>query len=386
MFLLDTAPFTYSDPWKIPFDDRFRALAKGEIKIAYYYDYPDNSTFRYRVYNMIQALSLSTKSISAAFFSYDEQAYLDQIVDMADILVICRARYNHRINHAVSKAHRQNKTVIFDVDDLVTNSAYAHFIVHTLAQDPENPQIWDYWFGYIGRIAASMDLCDRIITTNNFLGDQLRLQTGKPVDIIPNFLNKEQMEYSEKIIRAKRKNNFARDDRIHLGYFSGTPSHNRDFDLVHDALIELLETDPRVHLRVVGYLDVNGKFDSFRSRIEMIPLQDFVNLQKKIAEVEINLVPLVDNLFTNCKSELKYFEAGVVGTISIASPTFTYREAICDGENGYLAQPFEWLTKIREVIACIDNYSTIADKAYSESVKRFAWYNQTNIIEQSLNL
>ena len=59
-------------------------------------------------------------------------------------------------------------------------------------------------------------------------------------------------------------------------------------------------------------------------RIEVCPLQDFVNLQRLIGEVEINIVPLQDNAFTNCKSELKYFEAAIVETVTVATPTYTF--------------------------------------------------------------
>jgi len=36
--------------------------------------------------------------------------------------------------------------------------------------------------------------------------------------------------------------------------------------------------------------------------------------------VEIVIAPLQENVFTNCKSELKYFEAAIVGTIPSYSP------------------------------------------------------------------
>ena len=57
-------------------------------------------------------------------------------------------------------------------------------------------------------------------------------------------------------------------------------------------------------------------------------------------------MPLQYNAFTNCKSELKYFEAAVVGTQTIASPMFTYARAIRHGENGYLAQAHQWADRI----------------------------------------
>ena len=41
----------YVDPWLSSLDDRLRQLAAQPRRIAYFYEYPDTSTFRYRVFN-----------------------------------------------------------------------------------------------------------------------------------------------------------------------------------------------------------------------------------------------------------------------------------------------------------------------------------------------
>ena len=66
-------------------------------------------------------------------------------------------------------------------------------------------------------------------------------------------------------------------------------------------------------------------------------------MQREQAKVDINIVPLVNNEFSNCKSELKYFETAIVGTPTCATPSFTYSSAIENGENGYLCEKGEWL-------------------------------------------
>ena len=97
---------------------------------------------------------------------------------------------------------------------------------------------------------------------------------------------------------------------FHVGYFSGSPSHARDFAIAAPAIARLMRADPRVVLRVVGFFDPHPQLAALRDRIEVAPLQDFINLQRSIAEVEINIAPLQDNVFTNCKSDRRFFEAG----------------------------------------------------------------------------
>ena len=384
MFILKSSPSAYTDPWQSTFDERLRRLGKGRRRVAYYYDYPDNSTFRYRVYNMIQVLEGSRQGASAAYFSYEEQDRLDQVVDLADVLVICRARYNHRLNQVVGRAHRLDKPVIYDVDDMVFDLAYAHLIMDTVGEDLGKASTWDYWFGYISRLNATLQLCDRAITTNPTLAGYLRDFTHKPVSVIPNFINREQLAVSDPIFQEKTSRGFERDGRVHLGYFSGTPTHYKDFELISDTLLELLRRDERIHLRLVGFIDLKPPLSRYADRIELTPLTDFLSLQHKISEVEINLVPLLENNFTNCKSELKYFEAAIVGTLTVASPIDSFKQAIRDGENGYLARSYEWIDKISTLIDSLDRYPEMAALARQDSLDRFAWTKQLDLIERTL--
>jgi hypothetical protein len=96
-------------------------------------------------------------------------------------------------------------------------------------------------------------------------------------------------------------------------------------------------------------------------------------------------MPLQDNIFTNCKSELKFFEASIVGTLSVASPTFTYADSIKDSTTGYLANSFEWFDKLDSIISSIDDRcSSILKASYNDVEKKYAWYNQIELIENVL--
>ena len=83
-----------------------------------------------------------------------------------------------------------------------------------------------------------------------------------------------------------------------------------------------------------------------QNRVRFTPLVDFIELQQLIARVDVNIVPLVQNTFTNCKSELKFFEAAAVNTVTVATPTYTYEKAIKDGETGFLCRPGQWYDRI----------------------------------------
>lgn len=373
MFRFDVPPVVPRDyPVPQSFHARRKAFFAGGPRVAYVYEHPDSSTFRYRVGNMIDVLSLHPTA-SAAYFTASELDSLGSIVAAADALVICRCRLSDALSHLILVAKERGVRVFFDVDDLVFDVRYAPLLMTTLDFDKSEAKSWDHWFAYMGRLGATLRLCDAAITTNRFLADRITEFAGIPAHVLPNFMNREQLEISSRIYAQKQQSGFRRDDSIHFGYFSGSPTHNRDFGTVARALADLLERDPRVRIMGVGYIDRHPALQAFRDRIELHPMQDFVNLQRLIGAVEFNLVPLVDNVFTNCKSELKYFEAGIVGTVSIACPTHVFARSIEDGRNGFLARSLDWQAKLDEAIAALDRYPELAAAAHADCLARYSW-------------
>jgi glycosyltransferase involved in cell wall biosynthesis len=379
----------YVDPWLTSFDERLRQLAAQPRRIAYFYERPDTSTFRYRVFNPGLTLAANPDlGVSGAWFDHRDLNTDDSFIDVAHALVICRARYNARVAYMVARARARGIPIVFDCDDLVFDAGRAHLLVDSLGVDSSSEAIWDYWFGYTGRIGATLRLCDAFVTTNEYLAERAlechpRLRTA----IVPNYFNPEQQDLSQSCYRAKQNSGWERDGRIHIGYFSGTPSHARDFAIVAPAIGRLLARDPRIVLRVTGYLDLDQVLMRYRDQIEFYPLQDFLNLQRLIAEVEVNIAPLQDNSFTNCKSELKFFEAAICGTLTLATPTFTFRNSIVDGKTGFLVPSHAWDLALQEAVAVVEDksrYETIAAAAFEHVQKAYGWNRHAHTIARAV--
>lgn len=376
----------YSDPWKLPLAQRLRELARGRQRVAYFYEKPDNSTFRYRVYNMAQALNAQADEVSAAYFFHEDLPQLPNLSTLADLLVICRTHYDHRVAQLAASFKARGKRVLFDTDDLIFDVRYAHLLFNTLDQNPDESAIWDYWFASIGRIGETLRLCDAAITTTQPLAERIQAFVDIPVAVAGNFLNREQLELSDRLYEAKQRSRIGEDGLVHLGYFSGSPSHNRDFAMVVPALHDLLAADESLGVIVVGYIEPGPWLERYGSRVKRFPFQDYVNLQRLIARVEYNLMPLQSNAFTHCKSALKYFDAAVVGTPSIASPTATYAPAIEHGRTGWLAASHEWLPVLQQVLAQRDNYHEVAAAAHDDARAKYCWTAQRPVILAALGL
>jgi glycosyltransferase involved in cell wall biosynthesis len=382
------APVIYSDPWLLPLRDRLTMLCRRKRRVAYFYEQPNNSTFRYRAYNMAQVLNefAAAADVSASYFFLEDVGRFDEIADAADLLVVCRSRYGALLSQLMAKFRARRKRILFDVDDLVFDPAYTRLLVQTLGLNAYDDHVWEQWFAMTARLGAVLKECDGAIGTNEMLAKRLEEFSGLPARVVPNFLNREQMDLSDRVYEARSASGFAAGEKVRLGYFSGSPSHRLDYAIIEDALANIMEQNSRVELVVVGYIEPTDRLRALQHRIVKVPFQDYVNLQRVIGDVDLNLMPLQVNAFTDCKSELKFFDAAAVGTISVASPTHTYSSAIVHGSTGYLAQSHAWTSVIRCAISANERRKSIAEAARKVVLDRFVWSRQTDTILSALQL
>ncbi|MFZ0180697.1 MAG: glycosyltransferase [Candidatus Dormiibacterota bacterium] len=324
--------------------------ADGAHTVAYVYEVPDTSTFRYRVFNMVEALGLDEpdQRISATWFTRAELPILERLIGNVNTLIICRTRYTARLDSLVTRARAGGCRVLFDVDDLVFDTRYVSLVLETLDRSPGEAML-DEWFAAMSRVGAMLRLCDGAISTNHFLSARIEEFAQLPTWVVPNFLNSLQLERSAEVRRTRHASEPS-DRVVSIGYFSGTPTHNRDFELVSTALAKVMTRHSDVRLLIVGFLDVGPALRGFGDRIDILPLTDFLTLQTLIGSTGLNIVPLQTNVFSNSKSELKYFEAAIVETPTLATPTYSFRIAVQDGVNGYLVDAYDWEDRIEQAV------------------------------------
>ncbi len=365
-------PPRFPDPWAPSIEQRVRRVTvPGAHTVAYVYEVPDTSTFRYRVFNMVEALGLEHdgQPISATWFTRAELPILERLIGDVDTLIICRTRYTSRFDSLVTRARASGCRVLFDVDDLIFDVRYVSLVLETLDRNPGEPML-DEWFAAMSRQGAMLRLCDGAITTNHFLAERIEDFAPLPTWVVPNFLNALQLERSAEIRRTRHASSRSQGVTT-IGYFSGTPTHNRDFELVSTALARVMTRHSDVRLRIVGFLDLGPALRGFSDRVDSLPLTDFLTLQTIIGSTSLNVVPLQTNVFSNSKSELKYFEAAIVETPTMASPTYSFRLAIDDGVNGYLVDAYDWEDRLERAVCGDLDLAGVAERGLEHTLR---WY------------
>lgn len=387
MYAIERESYIRENPWDIPFETRIKKLLDAkklqQRSVVYLYELADTSTFRYRVYNMCQALESGSEWKGIYFFS-KELVRLTNFLSYIDNIVVVRFRWTLELDKFLADARRLGIHIGFDVDDMVYTTKYISLITNTLSVCM-NEDRYDYWFSYTSRLEATLRLCDYTITTNNYLAEFLRKDTNKRCFIAPNFYNRIQASVSDSYYKQKEVQRSEK--KFVIGYFSGTPSHINDFLLIEPEILRLLDEYDDMVLRIVGFMELPPVLNDYinSGKIERIPLQNFIELQALMAEVDVSIVPLVNNEFSNCKSELKFYEAGIVGTITCATPSYTFRNIVDDKRNGYLCNLGQWYSTIKSIYEADESMrKKIAQNAKETSVKNYAYYNQTEQLEQMM--
>jgi glycosyltransferase involved in cell wall biosynthesis len=185
--------------------------------------------------------------------------------------------------------------------------------------------------------------------------------------IIPNGYEQARLEASRAAHRAREAR--SGDGVVRAGYFSGTLTHQRDLALVSRAVAAVLAENPRVRL-VLWRETVNlAEFPELQRHAGQIEWRERVPRDEtpgEYAQFDINIAPLeIGNPFCEAKSELKFFEAALVGIPTVASPTQPYAAAIRHGETGFLASDdAEWYAQLRDVVQNSELRTSVGNRAY----------------------
>ena len=222
----------------------------------------------------------------------------------------------------------------------------------------------------------SADVC---FATTEELALHMR-KWGKVVHVLPNGFDYDTHNLARRAARRWRRE---RADRlIRLGYACGSRTHQRDLGVAIEAIAGLLREIPEC--RLVLYRTADGRHPvidieeypallDLTDRIEWRALRPLAELPEEMARFDVNLAPLeIGNPFCEAKSELKFFEAALVGVPTIASPTGPYRRVIEHGKTGFLAASADdWYRYLRMLIEDPALRDRVGRAAYHEALARF---------------
>ncbi|KPL82534.1 hypothetical protein SE15_10410 [Thermanaerothrix daxensis] len=334
-------------------------------------------TRRYRAFHLREQLLLCGVECEYSHITFPG---VGDFADWADVLILQRVTWNRLVEALLQRAKRHGALVFADVDDLVFSPEAYRWINSPDFVDPIR----------LGLYRENLNLnretlihCDGIIASTDFLAFHAS-QLSKPTWVHRNGFSLEMWMHS---LDALKTMGSELNERIVLGYASGTPTHNRDFEIIKPVLQRLLDEYPYLHLHLVGHIHPGEDWGQATTRVHRLPFVPWRSLPKVLAQFSINLAPLrLDNPFSQSKSEIKYVEAALVKVPTVASPTAAYRYAIQHGKNGFLAaDSWDWEEILRRLVEDANLRRAVGECAYQDVSFRYAPWKRAAEISALFN-
>lgn len=320
---------------------------------------------RYRVINKAEQLKHQGFKVNVV----NASSFVLMDAKNACAVIVYRATPSEKLDKLVHLMKHLGRKVYYDIDDLVFDTKYTDQLIYTQSLSKKEKRAYDQGVEQYG---CMLKKCDAVITSTSHLCAELENYSSEVI-LNRNVLSRELVAVSAKALEHKTDH-----DNVRVAYFSGSITHNENFELIKSAVIKLLERYEEVELHLVGHLDIPQEFQKFSERIVFHPYVEWEKLPSLIAQVDINLAPLKSSQFNEAKSEIKWLEASAVKVPTVASRLGAFEEMISDGETGVLADDNQWYEKLEELIVNKDRRNSIAEKAH--------WYVMNNCTTETTTL
>ena len=273
-----------------------------------------------------------------------------------DAVVFHRPPYEEALIDALELLQRQRIPHIADYDDLIfdrQNAGTSSVVRNGRLTLTRAEQAFD-------DNLQALKLFEHVSVSTDPLADEVRRSHPKArVQVIHNGLSLPWIESitSRGIFSQPHQN-------VTIGYFSGTQSHDYDFLELQPTLIKSLSQHANTSLMIVGQLNFDAApFSGLK--VSKLPIVPYEELPKFIARAHINVAPLENSVFNRCKSGLKFFEAAVVGTATVATPIADMKR-FKDGPIRLASSPNEWRAHLDELS------ERVRDTTYREELRTYA--------------
>lgn len=289
-----------------------------------------------------------------------------------DTIIIYRCSYSNIISEFIAKAHNYDIDVIYDIDDYIFEFDQIRNLDFMKHSEYKNYKL------YSENIRKCMLLCDRYLTSTKCLCENItEAFKNKEVCINRNVASMEMIHHSRNAELLIKKD----PEKVILGYFSGTNTHNMDFDAISSSIISLMGKYNNLYIYLAGTIEIGTQFDKFQDRINRFKFVDWRKLPNLVASIDINIMPLEDTLFHKCKSENKWMEAALLKIPTVASYNDELASVIENGKTGFLCKtPSEWESTIESLIMDKNLRDSIGSAA---NIKVLSEYT-TETIEQKV--
>lgn len=182
-------------------------------------------------------------------------------------------------------------------------------------------------------VRVSIALADEVWTSTPRLAARAARETRAVIHVLPNALDPELWEPVQRPAPVQRRRN-----PLRLLYM-GTRTHDADFALLEQALIQLQAERPGCfELSVIGVRARAGVAPTWLRTLDPPPhvgasYPAFVAWFSRLSGFDLGVAPLLSSAFNDCKSPIKVLDYAAIGLPTLASAVPAYTDSLRTGRD-----------------------------------------------------
>jgi len=327
----------------------------------------EGATLRYRARLPAEALALLGVMSEVRHYHDPEVA---RLAAESDAVVFYRVPATVQMLALAEAVRRRDVPLFYDLDDLIFDPDVAEEIPALRILPAIEASAW---LQGIRRYRTMMEACDVFIGSTGLLCRHATALTGLPSHRFDNGVGMLLGRMSETATRRPR-----RPGPLRIGYLSGSNTHHYDWWEVEPAVIEVLGRRPEVELWLGGHVNPSGALRPFAKRTRRLPIRPWTELPTVLHDLDVNLAPLESgSRFNESKSAIKWLEAALTATPTVASATEPFCDAIRNGENGYVARTLDdWVESLVALLDDDEARGRIGRRAQRDALLRWSPHPQ----------
>jgi len=254
-----------------------------------------------------------------------------------------------RDGERIKRLRKSGTKIVFEIDD---NLLDVDFVYGAPSWPSIEQKMW---------LRRFVRLADCVVVSTPNLARRLE-KLNSNIKVIENYLDGQLFAEA-----AMKPNRYYQDAKIVFGYM-GTYTHLMDLLSIIQPLRSVLERyRDTVRFEILGIGDGPGNlilkrvFGDLPVKFLSVDAKDvdyprFTKYMQSNMQWDFGIAPLLDNIFTRCKSDIKFLDYGVLGIPGIFSDVAAYSSSVLHGENGLLATDSEsWVSALELMIT--DSYA-----------------------------
>ena len=263
---------------------------------------------------------ISSTRLLDNYQKYVETGSGEELIDdffLSDVVVFHRPSFSSELIQIVSRLKDSGCKVFADYDDLVFN--IAEYRNSSAGQQIDSASKDIAVLNAFSLNQSALSLFDEFIVSTTVLKNELRktlkntFNKSCEIHVIPNTPSSYWISYADILFDQSCRDKTRVINTSRIGYFGGTASHSKDFQLVHQWIHDFLVSDPENQF-IYCKVAFNQLFPAHLShQIKSFAPVTYNKLPAIYNLSWLNIAPLSSSSFNQCKSGLKYFESALLG-------------------------------------------------------------------------